>query len=224
MLSRKIDLPFCYSNIFWQTEWAKKKIMFTKRALKLFCASKQTFLRENNLVIGKHINKRCLTISNEIQNALANGDPVVALESTIVTHGMPYPENFQMATEVENIIRKNNAVPATIAFLNGKPHVGLETDQLLELSTSKDSIKVSRRDFPYIMSQKNLSGGTTVSGTMVIANQANISVFVTGGLGGVHRGAEISMDISADLTELGRTPVAVISAGVKSLLDIEKTL
>ena len=198
--------------------------MFTKRALKLFCASKQTFLRENNLVIGKHINKRCLTISNEIQNALANGDPVVALESTIVTHGMPYPENFQMATEVENIIRKNNAVPATIAFLNGKPHVGLETDQLLELSTSKDSIKVSRRDFPYIMSQMNPSGGTTVSGTMVIANQANISVFVTGGLGGVHRGAEISMDISADLTELGRTPVAVISAGVKSLLDIEKTL
>ena len=198
--------------------------MFTKRALKLLNTSKQTFLKENNLVSSQQLYKRCLTISSEIQNALANGDPIVALESTIVTHGMPYPENFQMATEVENIIRKNNAIPATIAFLNGKPHVGLETDQLLELATSKNTIKVSRRDFPYIMSQKNLSGGTTVSGTMVIANQANISVFVTGGLGGVHRGAEISMDISADLTELGRTPVAVISAGIKSLLDIEKTL
>ena len=154
----------------------------------------------------------------------ANRDPVVALESTIVTHGMPYPENFQMATEVENIIRKNNAVPATIAILDGKPHVGLNSDQLHKLATRKNAIKVSRRDFPYIMSQENLSGGTTVSGTMLIANKAQISVFVTGGLGGVHRGAEISMDISADLTELGRTPIAVVSAGIKSLLDIEKTL
>ena len=198
--------------------------MFTKRALKLLVNSKPTFWENSTIYNARKINKTCITISPEIQNALANGDPVVALESTIVTHGMPYPENFQMATEVENIIRKNNAIPATIAILDGKPHVGLNSDQLHELATCKNTIKVSRRDFPYIMSQKTLSGGTTVSGTMLIANKAQISVFVTGGLGGVHRGAEISMDISADLTELGRTPIAVISAGIKSLLDIEKTL
>ena len=199
--------------------------MFTKHALKLLSNPKQTFW-ENTIIssIVGRTNKRCITISSEIQSALANGDPVVALESTIVTHGMPYPENFQMATEVENIIRQNNAVPATIAILNGKPHAGLNLDQLHELATSSNSIKVSRRDFPYIMAQNGLSGGTTVSGTMLIANQVGISVFVTGGLGGVHRGAELSMDISADLTELGRTPVAVVSAGIKSLLDIEKTL
>ena len=161
--------------------------MFTKRALKLLVNSKPTFWENSTIYNARKINKTCITISPEIQNALANGDPVVALESTIVTHGMPYPENFQMATEVENIIRKNNAIPATIAILDGKPHVGLNSDQLHELATCKNTIKVSRRDFPYIMSQKTLSGGTTVSGTMLIANKAQISVFVTGGLGGVHR-------------------------------------
>ena len=200
-------------------------MMLAKRVFKLLRSSNNALISESILFPNVlRIEKKCITISSEIQNALSNGDPIVALESTIVTHGMPYPENFQMATEVETIIRKNNAIPATIAVLNGKPHVGLNSDQLHDLATSKNSIKVSRRDFPYLMAQNNLSGGTTVSGTMLIANKAGISVFVTGGLGGVHRGAESSMDISADLTELGRTPIAVISAGIKSLLDIEKTL
>ena len=198
--------------------------MFSKNIVKILQLPKSTFCAKPFKLRSFENVGRSITISSEIQSALANGDPVVALESTIVTHGMPYPENLQMASKVENIIRQKGAIPATIAILNGTPHVGLNTEQLRELATSKNCIKVSRRDFPHILSKKDMSGGTTVSGTMLIANKAGISVFVTGGLGGVHRGAEMTMDISCDLTELGRTPIAVISAGIKSLLDIGKTL
>ncbi|XP_061494774.1 uncharacterized protein LOC133390349 isoform X1 [Rhineura floridana] len=158
-----------------------------------------------------------------VKEALDSGKPVVALESTIITHGMPYPQNLSVAREVEEIIRANGSVPATIGILSGRIHVGLQNEQLEILAKSKIVMKVSRRDFPYILSQ-GLSGGTTVAGTMTVAHKARIPVFVTGGIGGVHRGGEKTLDVSADLTELGRTPVAVISAGVKSILDIGRTL
>ncbi|KAI6079873.1 Pseudouridine-metabolizing bifunctional protein-like isoform X3 [Aix galericulata] len=162
-------------------------------------------------------------IQPSVQEALMEGRPVVALESTIITHGMAYPQNLSMAREVEKIVMTNGAVPATIGILRGQIHVGLTDEELQFLASSKNVVKVSRRDLPYVLSQ-GLSGGTTVSGTMIAAHKAGICVFVTGGIGGVHRGGENTLDVSADLTELGRTPVAVVSAGVKSILDIGRTL
>ncbi|XP_056195224.1 uncharacterized protein LOC130149525 isoform X2 [Falco biarmicus] len=158
-----------------------------------------------------------------VQEALMKGRPVVALESTIITHGMAYPQNLSMAREVEEIVTTNGAVPATVGILRGRIHVGLTDEELQFLASSKNVVKVSRRDLPFVLSQ-GLSGGTTVSGTMIVAHKAGIPVFVTGGIGGVHRGGENTLDVSADLTELGRTPVAVVSAGVKSILDIGRTL
>ncbi|XP_025021809.1 uncharacterized protein LOC112540522 isoform X2 [Python bivittatus] len=158
-----------------------------------------------------------------VKEAMESRKPIVALESTIVTHGMPYPQNLSLAREVEEIVRANGCVPATIGILNGCIHVGLQDEELEILATAKNVMKVSRRDFPYVLSQ-GLSGGTTVAGTMIVAHRARIPVFVTGGIGGVHRGGEKTLDVSADLTELSRTPVAVISAGVKSILDIGRTL
>jgi pseudouridine-5'-phosphate glycosidase len=149
--------------------------------------------------------------------------PVVALESTIISHGMPFPQNVEMATEVERIIRDGGAVPATIAVLDGRPRIGLSQDDLHLLATSPDVSKISTRDLAYAISQRN-HGATTVASTMRLASLAGISVFVTGGLGGVHRGAERTFDVSADLTELSQTNVAVVSAGVKSILDIGLTL
>ncbi|XP_076083091.1 uncharacterized protein LOC143054088 isoform X1 [Mytilus galloprovincialis] len=165
-----------------------------------------------------------IQVQDEVKEALHSGKPVVALESTIITHGMPYPHNLSTAQSVESLVRNQGVIPATIAVINGKVKVGLTTEEL-ELLSKKDKpcIKASRRDLSYIISQ-GMNGGTTVSGTMSIANQVGIPIFVTGGIGGVHREAETSMDISADLTELGRTPVTVISAGVKSILDIGRTL
>ena len=164
-----------------------------------------------------------LVLTDEVKQALLDGTPVVALESTIISHGMPYPQNVEMATEVERIIRDGGAVPATIAVLNGRPCIGLGGDDLELLATSGDVTKVSVRDLPYVVS-RGLHGATTVAATMRLASLAGIRVFVTGGLGGVHRGAERTFDISADLTELSTTSVAVVSAGVKSILDIELTL
>ena len=164
-----------------------------------------------------------LNIHPEILQALAEKKPIVALESTIIAHGMPYPDNISTALSVENIIRKNGAIPATIAILYGKLCIGLNGDQLEILGTMKDVWKVSLRDMPYVVSNK-LPGATTVASTMRIASMAGIPIFVTGGIGGVHRGAENSMDISADLFEMSHTNVAVVSAGVKSILDIGLTL
>ena len=164
-----------------------------------------------------------LKLAPEVAEALAAGTPVVALESTIISHGMPYPQNVAMAREVEQIVRDGGAVPATIAVLDGRPTIGLDDDELELLGSDGDIRKVSVRDLPYVVAT-GAHGATTVASTMRIAGLAGIRVFVTGGLGGVHRGAESSMDVSADLTELSRTEVAVISAGVKSILDIERTL
>jgi pseudouridine-5'-phosphate glycosidase len=164
-----------------------------------------------------------LLYSPEVAAARAAGKPIVALESTIISHGMPYPQNVQMAREVEQLIRDGGAVPATIALIGGKICVGLSDAQLELLATSADAIKVSRRDLPYVLSQHKL-GATTVAATMICAELAGIQVFVTGGIGGVHRGAATSFDISADLQELAQTSVAVVCAGVKSILDIGLTL
>ncbi|KAJ2879530.1 hypothetical protein H4R27_005252 [Coemansia aciculifera] len=166
----------------------------------------------------------CLRLSPVVRDALANGAPVVALESTIISHGMPYPQNVETARQVEQIVKENGATPATIALIDGKIHVGLGDAELEQLGKSgKSAIKTSRRDMAAVLSQR-LLGATTVSGTMVAAHMAGIQVFATGGIGGVHRGAELTMDVSADLTELGRTPVAVVCAGAKSILDLPKTL
>ncbi|PHV08272.1 pseudouridine-5-phosphate glycosidase [Janthinobacterium sp. BJB412] len=164
-----------------------------------------------------------LLFSAEVAAARAAGKPIVALESTIISHGMPYPQNVQMAREVEQIIRDGGAVPATIAIIDGKICVGLSAEQLELLGTAPDALKVSRRDLPYALAQNKL-GATTVAATMICAELAGIQVFVTGGIGGVHRGAETSFDISADLQELAQTSVAVVCAGVKSILDIGLTL
>ena len=183
---------------------------------KLFCV--QGTFRQNNL--------RCFftSISDEVAQAFRNKKPVLALESTIITHGLPIPENLKMAQSIQQICRDNYVTPATIALLNGKISVGMNDEELKYLSNgSKNYVKISRRDLaPSI--QQCLTGGTTVSGTMLLANQHGIDVFATGGIGGVHRGGQDSLDISADLMELGRTPVAVVCAGVKSILDIPKTL
>jgi pseudouridylate synthase len=164
-----------------------------------------------------------LLLSPEVAAARTAGKPVVALESTIISHGMPYPQNVHTAREVEQVIRDAGAVPATIAIIGGKICVGLSAPQLEMMGASNEVIKVSRRDLPFALSQGRL-GATTVSATMICAQLAGIEVFVTGGIGGVHRGAETSFDISADLQELAVTNVAVVCAGVKSILDIGLTL
>ncbi len=167
--------------------------------------------------------KSLLHFSEEVLAARAAGKPVVALESTIISHGMPYPQNVQTAREVEQIIRDGGAVPATIAIIDGKICVGLSDPQLEQLGNTEGVLKVSRRDLPYVLSQKKL-GATTVAATMICAELADIRVFVTGGIGGVHRGAQTSFDISADLQELAHTSVAVVCAGAKSILDLPLTL
>lgn len=164
-----------------------------------------------------------LDVDPEVADALAAGRPVVALESTIISHGMPFPKNVETALEVEAVVRAEGAIPATIAILNGRLKVGLAKDSIEILGKEKGVIKVSLRDIPYSISHK-VPGATTVAATMRIASMAGIRMFATGGIGGVHRGAENTMDISADLTEMGRTNVAVVSAGVKSILDIGLTL
>ncbi len=164
-----------------------------------------------------------LALAPEVREALADGRPVVALESTIISHGMPYPANVAMAREVEQIVRDGGAVPATIAVIAGRPTVGLSDDELEMFGADGGIRKVSVRDIPHVVAT-GVHGATTVASTMRIAALAGIRTFVTGGLGGVHQGAETSMDVSADLTELSRTEVAVISAGVKSILDIGRTL
>lgn len=164
-----------------------------------------------------------LTPTDEVRTALADGRPVVALESTIISHGMPYPRNVAMAREVEGIVREGGAVPATIAVLHGIPRIGLSESELELLGSSADVAKVSIRDLPHVIATRT-HGATTVASTMRLAALASIRVFVTGGLGGVHRGAADSMDESADLVELAATDVAVVSAGVKSILDIGLTL
>lgn len=169
------------------------------------------------------IARNFLNIDPEIKNALSEGKPVVALESTIIAHGMPYPKNIQTALEVEKIIRENGCVPATIAILDGKLCVGMNAEQFEIVGNSENVWKVSLRDMPFVLSKK-LTGATTVASTMRIASIAGIKIFVTGGIGGVHREAENTMDISADLIEMAQTSVAVISAGVKSILDIGLTL
>ena len=163
-------------------------------------------------------------LSPAIKSAIAKGKAVVALESTIIAHGMPYPQNFEMAQKVESIIRDNAAVPATIAIINGELCAGLSEKQLKHFAEQGSSIiKVSVRDMPFVVSQK-LNGATTVASTMRIADMAGINVFATGGMGGVHRGAETTFDISADLTEFSNSNVAVITAGAKAILDLGLTL
>jgi pseudouridine-5'-phosphate glycosidase len=164
-----------------------------------------------------------LTLTDEVATALAEGRPVVALESTIISHGMPYPQNVAMAVEVEGIIREHGAVPATVAVLDGRPKIGLSADDLELLASHGDVTKVSVRDLPFVVARR-AHGATTVAATMRLAALAGIRTFVTGGLGGVHRGAQQTFDVSADLTELGTTDVTVVSAGVKSILDIGLTL
>ena len=169
------------------------------------------------------MNNNILSISTEVQQAMDKGLPIVALESTIISHGMPYPQNVEMAKHVEQIIRDNGAIPATIAIMDGQFKIGLEEDDLLRLAQEKPVAKVSRRDLPQIFAQKCL-GATTVATTMIGAHLAGIKVFVTGGIGGVHRGVEETMDISADLEELAQTPVTVVCAGAKAILDLPRTL
>jgi pseudouridine-5'-phosphate glycosidase len=164
-----------------------------------------------------------LDVDPVVAKALAAGQPVVALESTIITHGMPYPQNRDMAAAVERIAREEGATPATIAVIEGRLKIGLSDAEREALARAGGVMKLSRADLAFAVSEK-LSGGTTVAATMIAAAQAGISVFATGGIGGVHKGAETSFDISADLDELARTPVIVVSAGPKAILDIEKTL
>ena len=164
-----------------------------------------------------------LDIHPDVEKAIKNKDPVVALESTIISHGMPYPKNVETALMVEDTVRSNKAVPATIAIINGRLKVGLTNEEIEFLATNEEVKKVSRRDLPITVAQK-LSGSTTVASTMIIASLAKIAVFATGGIGGVHRGAENTLDISADLEELANTNVCVVCAGAKAILDIGLTL
>lgn len=161
--------------------------------------------------------------SSEVKKAQKTGKPLVALESTIIAHGMPYPQNLETANKVENEIRKYGATPATITILNGRIKIGLSEKELEILATSEDVVKVSRRDLPIILAQGR-HAATTVAATMICAKMAGIPIFATGGIGGVHRNAQQTFDISADLQELAQTNVAVISAGAKSILDLELTL
>lgn len=166
---------------------------------------------------------KCIEISDEVSSALNAGRPVVALESTIISHGMPYPQNLETAVEVENVVRAHGAVPATIAVINGVIKAGLSSDDLKILSRGSGIMKASRRDLPVVVAEMK-SAATTVSATMICAALAGIKIFATGGIGGVHRNANQTFDISADLTELAQTNVAVVSAGIKSILDIGLTL
>ena len=164
-----------------------------------------------------------LEFSKEVQEAIKNELPIVALESTIISHGMPYPQNIEMAERCEDIVRENGAVPATIAIMDGKIKIGLSKEDLKTLATAKNVAKVSRRDFAAVIAEGEI-GATTVASTMICAEMAGIKFFVTGGIGGVHRGFEETMDVSADLEELCKTNVNVICAGAKSILDIPRTL
>lgn len=164
-----------------------------------------------------------LDIAADVADALAAGRPVVALESTIITHGMPFPDNAAMAARVEAIIREEGAVPATIAVIDGQLKIGLSDAEREALAQAPEPMKLSRADLAFAVAQGR-TGGTTVAATMIAAHLAGIKVFATGGIGGVHKGAETTFDISADLDELARTPVIVVSAGAKAILDIEKTL
>jgi len=166
--------------------------------------------------------KRFLYFKDEVKEALESGKPVVALESTLISHGFPYPENLKVAGEMEESIRGCGVVPATIAIIKGKIKVGLTRDELEFMATSKDILKASRRDLA-VIAAKGLNGATTVAATMIIAEKAGIKVFATGGIGGVHRGAEKTFDVSADLQELARTPVAVVCSGAKAILDLPLT-
>ena len=167
--------------------------------------------------------EKYLSYSQEVLEAKEKGLPIVALESTIISHGMPYPQNVQTAREVEQIIRDNGAVPATIALIDGQIKIGLSDEELEMFGNSEGVAKASRRDLGYLLATKKI-GATTVAATMICAELAGIELFVTGGIGGVHRGAEETMDISADLEELAMTNVAVVCAGAKSILDIGLTL
>lgn len=164
-----------------------------------------------------------IELSKEVQEAINNKKPIVALESTIISHGMPYPQNMEMAKKCEDIVRSYGAVPATICLMNGKLKVGINEEELEVLATSKDVIKTSKKDLAFVIANNKI-GATTVATTMYISHLAGIEVFATGGIGGVHRNAEITMDISADLDELANTSVAVVCAGIKSILDLEKTM
>lgn len=164
-----------------------------------------------------------IVYSSEVVAAKARGAPIVALESTIITHGMPYPGNLDMARSVEQIVRDNGAVPATIAVIEGVLHIGLDADQIAALAQTSGVMKLSRADLAFALAERR-TGATTVAATMIAAARAGITVFATGGIGGVHRGVEESFDISADLEELARTRVIVVCAGPKAILDIPKTL
>lgn len=164
-----------------------------------------------------------LEINKKVKQALENNKPIIALESTIISHGMPYPENIRVAKNLEKIAEDAGVVPATICLMNGRVKIGLNDDELDLLAVSKDVAKVSRRDFSRVLASKRI-GATTVAATMIAAHLAGIKVFATGGIGGVHRGAEDSFDISADLQEFAHTPVIVVSAGAKAILDLPKTL
>ena len=164
-----------------------------------------------------------LRINPEIKKALKENRPVVALETTIISHGMPYPQNVQTALAVEKVIRENGAIPATVGVINGDAVIGMTPEEIEEFGKRKGILKASRRDLPVIYAKK-LWAATTVSGSMILAHEAGIEVFVTGGIGGVHRGAQESMDISADLQELGKTNVTVVCAGAKAILDLPLTL
>ncbi|GLJ40657.1 hypothetical protein SUGI_0839490 [Cryptomeria japonica] len=186
-------------------------------------ASIRTHVSQPIVDINK-LDKLNFKIAPLVQHALAEGLPIVAFESTIISHGMPYPQNLETAKEVETIVKDNGAVPATIAILNGVPHIGLTALELEELAKlGPKSLKTARRDIAYVVAM-GANGATTVSATMFFAAKAGIRIFVTGGIGGVHRHGETTMDVSSDLTELGKTQVAVICAGVKSILDIPRTL
>ena len=165
-----------------------------------------------------------LSFSKEVKYAIENNKPIVALESTIISHGMPYPQNVEVAKRCEQVVRDNGCIPATIAIIKGKIKIGLDEDDLEYLGkTGRNVTKVSRRDIAYVVSL-GLDGATTVSATMYLASLANIKIFATGGIGGVHRGASETFDISADLEELGKTDVCVVCAGAKAILDLPKTL
>lgn len=165
-----------------------------------------------------------INFSNEVKKALEAGKPVVALESTIISHGLPYPDNLEIAAVLEEAVREKGVTPATIAIFDGIPHIGIGTAELARLADPKGHIlKVSRRDIPHLLASR-ADGATTVAATMILAQRAAISVFATGGIGGVHRGAETSFDISADLPELARTNVCVVCAGPKAILDIPLTM
>jgi pseudouridine-5'-phosphate glycosidase len=164
-----------------------------------------------------------ITPSTEVAEALRNGTPIVALESTIITHGMPYPQNLEVARQVESDVRSNGATPAPMAVINGPLHAGLDDAQLVALAQAKGVAKLSRADMAACIATGG-TGATTVAATMIAARLAGIHVFATGGIGGVHKGAELSFDISADLLELAQTPVTVVAAGAKAILDIPKTL